>query len=199
MVRANRFELMTGAAERISCTGAGADMCSLFIQCRCAGPVNLSVRRNRAGNGLMQKLGRLFGWNTKGATASSERATLQMLRRALSAECPGCHQDLSRHSIVLLGLTIASPETTQRVQEFIEAYRSHSWERVTQFQDFDGSCNAVEVFAISCPHGKNSAILVRDPVELYDSDQVLESSVVAERSWLALNNTIIEKEWDVFL
>jgi len=147
----------------------------------------------------MRKLGKLFGWNSKAETASSESATLQMLRRALSSECPGCDQDLSRHSIVLLGLTIAMTETTQRVQEFIEAYRSHSWEKVTQFQDFDGSCNAAEVFAIRCPHGKNSAILVRNPVELYDSDQVLESSVVAERSWLALNDTIIEKEWEVFL
>jgi hypothetical protein len=147
----------------------------------------------------MQKLGRLFGWNSKAATASSETATLQFLRRALGGKCPGCAQDLSQHSIVLLGLTIATPETTQRVQEFIEAYRSHSWEKVTQFEDFDGSCNAVEVCAIRCPHGKNSAILVLNPVELFESHQVLESSVVAERSWLALNDTVVEKEWAAFM
>src|SRR6185503_16764038 len=73
--------------------------------------------REGGGNGLMQRLGRVFGCNRKAATASSESATLQMLRRALGGECRGCDHDLSQHSIVLIGLTIATSETTQRVIE----------------------------------------------------------------------------------
>jgi hypothetical protein len=46
---------------------------------------------------------------------------------------------------------------------------------------------------------KLPALGITVKTELYDSDQVLESSVVAERSWLALNDTIIEKEWEAFL
>ena len=95
--------------------------------------------------------------------------------------------------------TIATPETSQRVREFIDSFRSQSWDKVMQFQEFDGDCNAVEVFAISCPQGKHSVMLVRNPAEFYDSDAVLESHVVAGRSWLALSQATIGKEWKMFL
>jgi len=83
-------------------------------------------------------------------------------------------------------------------ERIIETAKGHEWSRLSAFQEFDGTKNAIVLFALECPNGNLSMLLVRDPFELLDSKSVehWESLPVdAAQGW----TTFLRKaKWEVF-
>lgn len=124
-----------------------------------------------------------------------DTAVRDALQGAMDDRCPGCGGHLAGHSVKQIGITVARRETSDRVRAVIESFNSQAWEDVATYQEFEGAYNAIEVYAVRCPAGKNAAILLRNPAELFDSTSVLSSQVVADDSWARLTNVAGKSDW----
>ena len=141
-------------------------------------------------------LARLRG--TVPAPKGSSAHVSSTLSDALAGTCPRCQKILAGHRCQQFAITVASKERTKEFLEFIETAKGHEWSQLSAFQEFDGTKNALVVFALECPNGNLSMLLVRDPFELLDSKSIehWESLPVdAAQGW----TTFLRKaKWEVF-
>jgi hypothetical protein len=107
--------------------------------------------------------------------------TAQEIQR-LASPCPLCGkgrlEHLDGHKYALVASEVArSP--SEDLTRFFHLYRRHEWAELNLIQRFDGGANAAEVFALLC--GSRVCMLaIRDPVELYDSDSLLDTALLDE-------------------
>lgn len=87
------------------------------------------------------------------------------LRRMLQDRCPACQEALDHHAYALIGRTVASPDNTQRLNEFFDSLKRYDWQKLKQFREFDGGFNTAEAYALKCVSGSIVLLGVRDPVD----------------------------------
>jgi hypothetical protein len=109
-----------------------------------------------------------------------ETAAQDLLR--LASPCPLCGKErlghLDGHKYALVASEVART-SSEELTQFFDLYRRHEWAELNLIQRFDGASNAAEVFALLC--GSRMCMLaIRDPVELYDADSLLDTSVLGE-------------------
>jgi hypothetical protein len=111
--------------------------------------------------------------------SESTDATANVIRRLVSP-CPACGKEhLERgdgHQYALLATEIAR-EPSGELSRFFQLYLEHEWSDLNRIQRFEGSSNAAEVFALRCTGGV-TMLVVRSPAELYDSDSLLNATVL---------------------
>jgi len=102
-------------------------------------------------------------------------ATSDVIRR-LASPCPACGKGhIERgdgHEYALVATEVARERSAELIQ-FFKLYKEHEWVELNRIQRFEGNANAAEVFALRCGAGI-TVIAVRSPVELYDSDSLLD-------------------------
>jgi hypothetical protein len=142
-----------------------------------------------------------LAFRSRGRTAESMKrqdATAQVLRVLLS-HCPVCRGELSRHRFAEIASTTASESNRSRVTELIGHVRQHRWEELTDYKDFRGDQNALVVYAILGPHEQGAVILVRDPVELYENDEIYLQEQLNQNELSVFNSLVPKNHWREFL
>ena len=112
--------------------------------------------------------------------------------------CPACGRNLDDHSYATIAITVASPENRERSGLFCHALKEHDWPGLMQFDDFDPLLNALEAFAIKCAWGWIILLAVRNPFELFESNQVLDCEVLDSVTGKALCSLIESDKWRRF-
>jgi hypothetical protein len=121
-------------------------------------------------------------------------ATAVELRRMLKS-CPACAGNLDDHSYASFAITVASPENEERLGEFCRLLKAHDWSTLAQFDDFDPLLNAIEVFAVKCVSGAIVLLTVRNPFELFDSNEVLDCEALDSTTGNELESLIESDKW----
>src|SRR6185369_17434991 len=86
--------------------------------------------------------------------------------------CPMCQGHLDGHSYALFAITVASTDRRTRLLEFFDALKAHDWRQAIEFQEFEGSVNVAEAFALKCVSDAVALLMLRDPFELYDANEI---------------------------
>jgi hypothetical protein len=63
------------------------------------------------------------------------------------------------------------------------------------FDDFDSLLNALEAFAVKCPSGQMVLLAVRNPFELFESNEVLDCEVLDSTTGKQLDSLIEPSKW----
>ena len=64
-----------------------------------------------------------------------------------------------------------------------------------RFDDFDPLLNALEAFAVRCPSGAMVLLAVRNPFELFESNEVLDCEVLDSTTGKQLDSLIETSRW----
>ena len=48
-----------------------------------------------------------------------------------------------------------------------------SWDDVLSFREWDGGSDVMQVYALSCPNRTLSLVLIRNPLEVLDSERIV--------------------------
>ena len=102
--------------------------------------------------------------------------------RNLISECAICALNLEGHSYVELATTVIDVGLKDRMAEFLSRVRQHEWEKLTEFNDFQGDRDDLVAYAITGPHSDGMVIVIRDPFDLYEGPEMLirDTLVAAE-------------------
>lgn len=104
------------------------------------------------------------------------KATTDEIRR-IATPCPVCSQNnLRGHQYGLFASQIAATVSPE-LDSFFELYRSRHWQELNSIKEFNGGLNVAILYALVCPKGA-CMLVVRDPVELYDSSNLLDLILV---------------------
>jgi hypothetical protein len=116
----------------------------------------------------------------------------------LGGRCCRCAQDLSGHQYQIFAMTVASPERDEELLDFLRLAKAHAWESLSRHQDFDGQKNSAQVFAMQCPSGDLTAIYVRDPFELYESQTLEDWGPLSEKDGQEWAPFLLQTKWVAF-
>ncbi|HEY0766106.1 MAG TPA: hypothetical protein VGD61_27235 [Pyrinomonadaceae bacterium] len=87
--------------------------------------------------------------------------------------CPGCGESLSGHKFALFASIIDDPNHKFRLEAFLNAIKSRSWGDVLPFREWDGGSDVMQVYALMCSSQTLSLVLIRNPVEVLDSERIV--------------------------
>jgi hypothetical protein len=73
--------------------------------------------------------------------------------------------------------------------------KAHDWSRLKQLDDFDPLLNAIEAFAVKCVSGEIVLLAVRNPSELFDSNEVLACELLDSTAGNELDSLIEANKW----
>jgi hypothetical protein len=104
------------------------------------------------------------------------------IRRMLKS-CPVCQEHFDNHSYAQFAITVASTDRGTRLREFFDALKTHDWRKAIEFQEFEGLLNAAEAFALKCVSGAVVLLMVRNPFELYDANEILDYEILDATNW----------------
>jgi hypothetical protein len=76
--------------------------------------------------------------------------------------CGSCGQALSNHQFALFASVIAGQQEVPRLTAFFQLVRQHEWRSLGKFQEWDGTRDVVQAFAIRCPTGAMQMIALKD-------------------------------------
>jgi hypothetical protein len=125
---------------------------------------------------------------------SNSDATAVELRRILKC-CPACAGSLDDHSYALVAITVAAPANQERLGSFCHLLKGHDWPALMRFDDFDPLLNALEAFAVKCSSGEMVLLSVRNPFELFESNEVLDCEVLDSTTGKQLDSLIETSKW----
>jgi hypothetical protein len=75
--------------------------------------------------------------------------------------------------------------------EFFQLFSERRWQELNHIREFDGGLNAALIFALFCNRG-GCMLAVRDPVELYDSMELLDTAVLDEEEFEKVRTLSVE-------
>jgi hypothetical protein len=125
-------------------------------------------------------------------------ATRYSLREMLGGRCCRCKQDLRGHEYQMFAVTVAVTERREALLDFFHLAKTHAWQSLSKYQEFDGSKNAAAVFALRCPNGDLTALYVCDPFELFESKSLESRATLGEKDAQEWAEFLPEKEWVAF-
>jgi len=88
------------------------------------------------------------------------------------------------HEYSLFASEIAR-EHSPELLHFFQLYKAQSWAELNRIHNFDGRFNAALIYIVRCNRGL-SALAVRSPEELWDSDSLLDVVVLDDRGAAAI-------------
>lgn len=126
-----------------------------------------------------------------------ENLTANKLRQIL-VTCPICRRDFTEHRFLQLASTVAIEDNKRRVQNLIEAFKGRRWDAVAGFSEFRGDANAAVVHIISGPHAGAVALLICDPVELYEPPELCLQEILSAGEVEAITMLYPRESWESF-
>jgi hypothetical protein len=97
--------------------------------------------------------------------ASAEEASARVLNELIRS-CPSCAHPLNGHQYRLVAATTLNPDGLESFRELLSAIRSHDWQKVMAFQNWEGSQANAEVYGLKCSDGALSVIVISAPFAL---------------------------------
>lgn len=97
--------------------------------------------------------------------ASAEEASARVLNEVIRS-CPRCSQALNGHQYRLVAATTLKQEALDGFRELLSAIRNHDWQKVTSFQNWEGTQPNAEVYALKCSDGFGSVVVISAPFAL---------------------------------
>jgi hypothetical protein len=97
--------------------------------------------------------------------ASAEEASARVLNEVIRS-CPRCGQLLDGHQYRLVATTMLNPDGLESFRALLSAIRNHDWQKVTTFQNWEGSQANAEVYGLKCSDGTLSAVVISAPFVL---------------------------------
>ena len=128
-------------------------------------------------------------------TESSESLRTREIQRFFD-KCPACSGGFAAHNVATFAMTVAREETSQRTNDFLQALQDQRWRDAKSFHEFDGAHNAAVAKVLRCTSGSLVLLIVRDPVELYESSSLLACEVLSSEVADALNSEIASEQWE---
>lgn len=111
------------------------------------------------------------------------------LSEMLGGACPRCRQPLQNHGYQLFASTVADADRRESLLRFFQLAKAHDWKNLRRHQDFDGTKNVAQIYALKCPLNELLMLYVRNPFEPLDSE-LLEAWEALDRveavDWSAL-------------
>lgn len=126
-----------------------------------------------------------------------ENPTANKLRQILGT-CPICRCDFTEHRFLQLASTVAIEDNKRRVQNLIEAFKGRRWDVVAGFKEFRSDANAAVAYIIAGPHGGAVALLIRDPVELYEPSELYLQEDLSAGEVEAITMLCPRESWESF-
>jgi len=71
-------------------------------------------------------------------------------------------------------------ETQPRVKALFWRVKNHEWESLRDLREFRGDQDDLIVYAVAGPHPGGVVVLIRDPTELWASEEIYQGAVTAE-------------------
>ena len=130
------------------------------------------------------------------SASAVDAAQSASIYRMLGGACPRCSQELKTHSYKMFASEIATAENKEVLTRFFDLAKNHQWKDLLGHQSFDGSKNAAQILALTCPNTALSMLYVRDPAELWDpptleaheslndTDAILWKSFLGVKGWI---------------
>jgi hypothetical protein len=125
---------------------------------------------------------------------NDEDPTATEIRRMLTV-CPACHQSCDAHSYALFATTVAVTDRGSRLREFLDTLKKNDWAKAMEFQEFEGSQDAAEAYAVRCVSGPVILLIIRSPFELFEPGEILSREVLEPSSGKALVRLIQPDAW----
>lgn len=105
--------------------------------------------------------------------------------------CPVCGKtELTGHGYFLLASQVAENQTDE-LKAFFDLYKQRRWEELSKIREFKGTADAVLVYVMLCS-SRGCAFAVRDPFELYGSDELLDLTPIGEQEVGQLRSLQVE-------
>jgi hypothetical protein len=100
--------------------------------------------------------------------------------------CGSCGRPLESHHFALFASIIAGQQEIPRLTKFFQLAKQSEWETLAKFQEWDGTRDVVEAFAVRCPGNPLQMVILKDvfdplaATELYIQDTLgqVETEIV---------------------
>jgi hypothetical protein len=92
--------------------------------------------------------------------------------------CPQCAGTMSGHVYQQAASLAVKEGNAGKLQEFFKTYDLNQWDKLSQFQEWDGTLDNVVAWLFRCPDGRHLLAIMYDPYELYDSVSILRQKQV---------------------
>ena len=127
------------------------------------------------------------------------RAISEVLIGVLDDKCLICNELLKGHIYAMIASKTWNKQESKNgnIGRFVALLESHNWKEIRKYQEFDAHEDVAEVFFLRCK-GKSKVLvlLIRNPDELYDSDELLTHYILDETEIEFLYDTPSNISWN---
>jgi hypothetical protein len=124
---------------------------------------------------------------TSGSTAVNLKKLLPI--------CPVCNEAVDSHQFALMATTVIGDQEKPRTVQFFDHFKRHEWKDLTQFKDWRANQDDLLAYSIACPSGGGTVVVVRNPFELYDSDELSLQQIITPEEQTAVFSLLPVGEW----
>src|SRR4051794_35537265 len=99
-------------------------------------------------------------------------AVSRMLQDVVKA-CSQCHSSLHSHKYALLATVPVRNEQKQELVKFFDAVKNHKWTELRSYQEWLGSSDNAELYALRCREHEMSIAVIKTAFEVFQSATLL--------------------------
>lgn len=110
------------------------------------------------------------------ATAGKD-ASARIIKELVTC-CPRCGGELSAHHYRLIAACVLRPDHLDRFKELLTAIQQNQWDKVLDFQEWEGSQANAEVFLIRCLDSALSAVVISAPFALEEPYSLMHQTTI---------------------
>jgi len=133
----------------------------------------------------------------RGESAKDPNRAVAQLLAELLASCLLCRSGFSGHDFALLATWVVRGEKDDALVRFFEAMKDHQWAKLRDFQNWLGSADNVEAYAIRCS-GRLSVAVVKTHFELLQGARLLYSEALSAGESAKLLEVFADIQWHAF-
>jgi hypothetical protein len=121
---------------------------------------------------LIEEAKRFFSLSRKRAEPSVSEGTRSLLTKAMPL-CPLCRQEITAHRYQHIASTPLGEQSKDSFKRMMSAVRSHQWDEVVRFQDWEATSADADVYVLGCPDGRFLMSVIYCPYQLEDIYKLL--------------------------
>jgi|ERR1700691_2529108 hypothetical protein len=117
-------------------------------------------------------------------------ATAQTLR-SLARICLVCGKAPETHQYARIGCAFEK----SKIAEMFKIIRAREWSKMSSLREFDPMKNAILAFAVKGPHDGGFLMVIKNPFELYEADELYMVEVLSVQEMIELTAHLSENAW----
>ena len=112
--------------------------------------------------------------------------------------CGSCDRPLKSHHFALFASIIAGRQQIPRLTKFFELAKQREWGKLAEFQEWDGTRNVVEAFAVRCPGNTLQMIILKDVFEPLAANELYTRDTLGQLETDAVLALVPHNNWQAF-